>query len=409
MSDTSSSTTAAASADTVRFAIIGCGYVADFYMETIANYPHVKVVRAFDIEPAHAARYTAFWNVPSVTTAAAFFDGLDADVILNLTNPDSHYPVSRDCLERGFNVYSEKPLAMTVDQVFALRDLAQARGLGLASAPCNHLSEAVAGIRATLETGTVGAPLLVYAEMDDGFIARSPYRKWINPSGAPWPYEDEFEVGCTIEHAGYYLTWLIALFGSVRQVHAFSSLRYPGKPVGHKPEAADFSVACLTFESGLVARLTCGVVAPRDHRFTVFGEEGLMTAEDCWFYNTPVRFQRWIQIRRRFMLTPWKTRVALPPAPVTLGKRSAAMMDFARGPLDLVQARRAGRPSRVPLDFCVHFNEVSLAIHESRSRSDVYEVQSRCDSMVPVAISTDPATKRISRVEKHLLPMLGRL
>jgi predicted dehydrogenase len=232
---------------TVRFAIIGCGYVADFYMQTIANYPHVEVVRAFDIEPAHAARYTAYWKVPGVTTAEAFFDGLEADVILNLTNPDSHYPVSKDCLERGFNVYSEKPLAMKIDEVFALRDLATARGLSLGSAPCNHLSEAVAGIRETLETGSIGTPLLVYAEMDDGFIAKSPYKKWTNLSGAPWPYEDEFEVGCSIEHAGYYLTWLIALFGSVREVHAFSSLRYPGKPVGHKPEAADFSETGLAF------------------------------------------------------------------------------------------------------------------------------------------------------------------
>ena len=55
---------------TVRFAIIGCGYVADFYMQTIVNYPHVEVVRAFDIEPAHAARFTAYWKVPGVTTAA---------------------------------------------------------------------------------------------------------------------------------------------------------------------------------------------------------------------------------------------------------------------------------------------------------------------------------------------------
>jgi len=86
---------------TARFAIIGCGYVADFYMQTIVNYPHVEVVRAFDIEPAHAARYTAYWKVPGVTTAEAFFDGLEADVILNLTNPDSHYPAGLEGLSEA--------------------------------------------------------------------------------------------------------------------------------------------------------------------------------------------------------------------------------------------------------------------------------------------------------------------
>lgn len=393
----------------IRFAIIGCGYVADFYMQTIANYPHVQVVRAFDIDPDHASRFTAFWKIPSVTTREAFFDGLDVDIILNLTNPDSHFLVSKDCLEHGHAVYSEKPLAMQFSEVEELRDLALAKGLALGSAPCNHLSEAVAAIRTALTQGNIGNPLLVYAEMDDGFIAKSPYENWINPSGAPWPYEDEFEVGCTIEHAGYYLTWLIALFGSITEVHAFSSLRFPGKPVGHGQEAPDFSVACLKFESGLVARLTCGVVAPRDHQFKVFGAEGLLTSEDCWFYQTPVAFKRWIRVRRRFMLTPWTTKVALEKSPVDLPKSGAAAMDFARGPIEVVNAMRDKRASRLPLDFCVHFNEVSLAIHESRNRSDVYRVTSRCDSYAPIAISDRPEDKKLSVWDRYLVPLLGRL
>ncbi len=393
----------------MRFAIIGCGYVADFYMQLVENHPDVSVVRAFDINPDHAARFTAHWKVPSVTTQAAFFDGLKVDAVLNLTNPAAHFAVSRDCLEAGYPVYSEKPLAMEFAEVKALRDLALAKGLPLASAPCNHLSEAVAALRGSLEKGNVGKPLLVYAEMDDGFIAKSPYENWINPSGAPWPYEDEFEVGCTLEHAGYYLTWLIALFGSVTQVHSFAALQYPGKPTGGAPEAPDFSVACLTFESGLVARLTCGVVAPRDHQFKIFGDEGLMTADDCWFYETPIAFQRWIRVRRRFMLMPWPTKVKVAKPVVELPKSGAAAMDFMRGPIEMVAARRAGRGSRLPLDFCVHFNEVSLAIHNSTSRAETYDVKSRCTTLSPVTISNDPGQKDLSFVERRILPLLGRL
>lgn len=388
-----------------RLAIIGCGFVADFYMESVKSYPGVTIVRAFDIDPAHAARFTAHWNVPSVTDAAAFYDGLEVDAVLNLTNPDNHYTVSADALERGHSVYSEKPLAMDFGDIEKLRDLAQAKGLGLASAPCNHLSEAFGAVRDGLVAGEVGAPLLTYAEMDDGFIARSPYTRWINPSGAPWPYEDEFAVGCTLEHAGYYLTWLIALFGSVKEVHAFASLRYPGKPVPGTFEAPDFSVACLTFESGMVARLTCGVVAPRDHRFIVFGEEGQLSAEDSWFYNTPVTFRRWLRVRRRFMLTPWKTRVPQAKSPVAVDSRTAASMDFVRGALEMVQARRDDRPSRVPLDFCVHFNEVSLAIHNAPTRDHVYRVQSRVTSMQPIVAAPEPPR---GRLEQAMLRFLKR-
>ena len=393
----------------LRFAIIGCGYVADFYMQTVQNHPEATVVRAFDIEPAHAERFTRYWKVPAVTSAEAFFEDLEVDAILNLTNPDSHFDVSKMCLNQGYSVYSEKPLAMRYDDIVTLQDLAKEKQLALASAPCNHLSEAVAAMRGALIKGNIGKPLLVYAEMDDGLIARSPYKSWINPSGAPWPYEDEFEVGCTLEHAGYYLTWLIALFGSITEVHAFSSLCYPGKPVLHGPEAPDFSVACLKFENGMSARLTCGVVAPRDHQFKIFGDEGLMTAEDCWFYETPVAFQRWIRIRRRFMLTPWTTKVKVAKSPVPLPKSGAAEMDFIRGPIEMVNAVKEQRLSLVPLDFCVHFNEVSLAIHESKTRKEVYQVQSRCQSYSPIDISEDEASKDLSFFERKILPMLGRL
>ena len=45
---------------------------------------------------------------------------------------------------------------------------------------------------------------LVYANFDDGMIApkTAPWL-WRNEAGVAWPAKDEFEVGCTFEHAGY--------------------------------------------------------------------------------------------------------------------------------------------------------------------------------------------------------------
>ncbi|MEM9036545.1 MAG: Gfo/Idh/MocA family oxidoreductase [Actinomycetota bacterium] len=391
----------------IRFGIIGCGFVADYYMATLANYPHVRIERAYDRNPANAERYSAHWGVPSVADEDAFYDGLDVDAVLNLTNPSSHYEVSRTALERGYAVYSEKPIAMDVDEVLDLRDLAFDKDLPLASAPCNHLSEAFATLRSGIAAGHIGRPLLAYAEMDGNFIARSPFQDWVNPSGAPWPYEDEFAVGCTLEHAGYYLTWLIALFGSVTEVHAYGSLRYPGKPVDDDAaEAPDFTVACLEFANGMSARLTCGVVAPSDHQFRIFGDEGVMHVEDSWFYDTPVKYKRWLQVRRKFMLTPWFTTLKPTPPPFELPKTGSAQMDFIRGPVEMVTAAREGRESRVPLDFSVHFNEVSLAIHTAHERRAVYQVRSRVDDLAPVEVA---GGERSSVLEDRIIPVAEKL
>jgi hypothetical protein len=94
------------------------------------------------------------------------------------------------------------------------------------------LSETAQTIWKLLREQAIGTPRLVYAELDDGNVAAMDYPTWISASGAPWPARDEFEVGCTLEHAGYHLTWLTAFFwpgaphdhfrkgGSARQRHA---------------------------------------------------------------------------------------------------------------------------------------------------------------------------------------------
>ncbi|MCZ7672783.1 MAG: Gfo/Idh/MocA family oxidoreductase [Chloroflexi bacterium] len=59
------------------------------------------------------------------------------DIIVNLTNPHSHYAVSQAALAANKHVYSEKPLAMDYEEAKELVEMARRKGLYLASAPCN--------------------------------------------------------------------------------------------------------------------------------------------------------------------------------------------------------------------------------------------------------------------------------
>ena len=393
----------------IRFGLVGCGYVADNYMFSLRQYPAAQVVRAFDIAPAHAARFRACWGIETVETREAFLDGLDCDLVLNLTNPGAHYEVSKACLEAGFPVYSEKPLAMAFPDVERLAALAAGKGLLLTGAPCNHLGEAAQAVRRALAQGRIGKPLLAYAEADDDLIALAPVQLWKNLSGAPWPREDEFEVGCTLEHVGYYLTWLVFFFGPITDVTAFAALQHPGKPVEKGAvEGPDFSVASLRFASGVAARVTCSVVAPRDHALKIFGSEGELQAEDCWFYQTPVTYRRWMRVRRRLLLTPWRNKVPLDPAPVAMKQGSAVGMDFIRGPIEAVTAAREGRPSRVGTDFCIHVNEAALAIHHAAGNPGRYAMKTTCASPAPIASPHD-ADAGAGFLDRRVPPLLDRL
>ncbi len=126
---------------------------------------------------------------------------------------------------------------MDIGEAEHLVALARERGLQIASAPSSVLGEAAQTARRAIEDGTVGDVRLAYAEMEDSMVFRENYRSWRSLSGAPWPAEDEFAVGCTLEHAGYYLTWLCEFFGPVEEMTAFSAKLFPDKGTDQAPEA----------------------------------------------------------------------------------------------------------------------------------------------------------------------------
>jgi predicted dehydrogenase len=363
--------------------IIGCGFVADLYMRSFAQYSDVTVTVAYDQDDERAAAFGRHWDVATVNSLEEFLNAIPDDcLVLNLTNPKAHYEINTAVLTAGFSVYSEKPLAMSMDEARALYELAQTKGLLLASAPCSLLGESAQVLGKAIRDNVAGSIRLIYAELDDGFIPQAPYKDWISESGAPWPAEDEFQVGCTLEHAGYYLGWLIGHFGSIRKVVAASAEVLPDKASSGTP---DFSVATLFFESGLVARLTCSIVAPHDHRIRLIGDKGVLEVKQAWDNTAPVRFFRRMRVRRRLLELPFGRRLQRPKSShAKVGRWGAASMNFALGPLEMLDAQAESRVCRLSADFALHMNEVTLAIQNARESGAAYETTTRCDPVAPM-------------------------
>ena len=381
--------------NTMNIAIVGCGFVADFYMITLRNYPHLTVTGVYDKDDERKLRFAKYYAANDYKDFQALLNDPGVDIVLNLTNPRSHYEVSKACLEAGKHVYSEKPLAMNIDDARELVALAKSKGLYLSGAPCSVLGECAQTIWHQLRLGSIGKVRLVYAELDDGLVHKMRYKKWLSESGTPWPYKDEFEVGCTLEHAGYYVTWLLAFFGPVRRVTPFASCLIPDKQTDVElgEQGADFSVVCLEFESGMVARLTCSIVAPHDHALRIFGDDGILSTDECWNYSSPV------MLKRRTKLALWAEKYPLLTVLFGLGAKrcrqvkntdyqhrykGTTQMDFARGVAELAEAIEQQRESRLSADFCLHVNEIVLAIENPQISGGAHEIQSRFEPMEPM-------------------------
>jgi predicted dehydrogenase len=382
-------------------ALVGCGFVADFYAVTLRNYPALEVLGVYDRDGTRARRFGEYFDLPVFPSFDDLLSHPRVEMVLNLTNPGSHFEVSMACLRAGKHVYSEKPLALRMDHARALVDTASAAGLTLSAAPCNLLGESAQTLWRALRRERIGRPLLAYAQLDDGATHRMSFESWAVESGTPWPFLDEFQAGCVLEHAGYYLTWLVAFFGAVTAVTRLTSCLVPDKAVGLEPDRAgpDLSVAVLEHAGGAVSRLTCSTLAPRDHTLTVVGTDGVLKTRDCWHYDGPVRLgaslepHRWRKVRPVRAFRPrhhyWRKRLRLQRSLAatirsTLEQWDAHRMDFARGPAEQAQALRSGREPRLSAVFCLHVTEVLLAIDDRRRDVGRLEIQSPCPPLEPM-------------------------
>ncbi len=281
-----------------RVGIIGCGYVFDHYMSTWSRYPNLLIKGVSDIDKSRLNTVVKAYDLSAYETNEDLLNDPEIDIVANFTSIESHYEVTRGALLAGKNVYSEKPLTTDLEQARSLFALAEEKGLILSCAPSNALSDTSQTLWKAVKDGAVGDVRIVYAEFDDNVIYLMYPETWRSRTGAPWPYLHEYEQGCTYEHVGYHLTWLCAIFGPVETVTAFSKQTLPDKtnlPL-HPSNTPDFSVSCLNFKSGVVARVTCSIGVPYDHRIRIVGNKGMLSADTYRHYQCPVYLERFNQL-----------------------------------------------------------------------------------------------------------------
>lgn len=389
----------------MNIAVVGCGYVAEFYIKTLGNYPNLKLVGAFDTNPSNLSSFSSHWHVRAFDTLEQLLQCKDVVLVLNLTNPRSHYEITKTCLEAGKHVYSEKPLAMDFESAKELAEIARRKSLYLSSAPCSLLCETAQTLWKALRENTIGKVRLIYANFDDGMIAPnlSPWA-WRNETGVAWPAKDEFEVGCTYEHAGYLLTWLAAFFGPARKVTSFAACLIPDKGIAVDSMAPDFTVGCIEYDGGIVARLTCSVVAPKDKSLTIIGDAGVLTVANvrndvCPVYlrklpATPSqaaierrvnRLRKWVRANGN---RDWQRRRKLPLTrkPPAIFVSESKPVDFCRGIAEMAAAIKEKRPCRLSPELGVHITELIEALQYPERENGSREIGSDFPAIEPLGL-----------------------
>ncbi|GAB2174758.1 Gfo/Idh/MocA family protein [Dongia sp. agr-C8] len=434
----------------MKIAFVGCGYVFDIYMRTRWAYPEIEIRGVYDIDARRAAVVSQHYGFKVYPSYAALLADPEVEVVVNLTSIHAHYDVIKQALEAGKHVYSEKPTTKSLEQTRELFALAEARGLVLTGAPCNLYSDAISTAWKALRDNAIGKPVLIYAEMDDNPAHLMRLETVQSPTGAPFPYAEELQEGCTVEHVGYHLVWICAMFGPALSVTAFSKALIERKtetPLS-PADTPDFSVACLNFANGVAARITCSWVAPRDHRLRIIGEQGEIVLDNTFHDQSPVHLERFSRVslaarkaytarnqpligralgiggRRQPLVRRWKSHAVEAERGVGrslkhrfvswLRRREIYAQDKLLGIAEMMRAMGEGRPQPMPPDFLLHLNELTLLIQGAGTNGIATVPQTSFKPLTPLpdAISGRrdyAASYRPHRLEKLMARVVEKL
>jgi predicted dehydrogenase len=88
----------------MKIAIVGTGFVADYYMATLRNYPELELRGVYDRSPERLKAFAAHYGAQVYDSFDAVLADPDVQIVVNLTTPESHYEISRAVLAAGKHV-----------------------------------------------------------------------------------------------------------------------------------------------------------------------------------------------------------------------------------------------------------------------------------------------------------------
>jgi predicted dehydrogenase len=267
----------------VNIGVVGCGDAAQhiYLPEFRSIEDRALLVAVCDrVEERAQAAQRRFGAKASYTDLDRFLRHSDAEIVLNLTPHHAHAAVSRAALEAGRHVYTEKPMAQSLEDATQLIEAARAHGVKLACAPLTLLLPTMRRWQQLIREGEIGRPTFARAQalaepLWEGF---SPDHAWYFAAGS----------GPLMDMGVYALTALTGLLGPALRVSAMSGTIMPERIIGDGPFAGtrihtevDDSVHLHLDLGRLFATLDISwcVQASRNAILEVYGDAGTLSGD----------------------------------------------------------------------------------------------------------------------------------
>lgn len=250
----------------ISFAIIGCGKIAEKHAMHIQTYGCLVAVcdsveaKAKILADKYAVDY--FLSVEDLLATKK-----EIDVVVICTPNGLHAQHTIQCLNKGYHVLVEKPMAIVSPDCKAMMAASVNSGKHLFIVMQNRFNPPVLAVRKALNEGMFGK---LYSIQLTCFWNRD--KKYYEDS---WKGTKELDGGILFTQFSHFIDLLYWLFGEVKTVHAIT------KNVAHNgvTEFEDCGVVTLEFVNGIIGTVNFSVnsfAKNREGSLTILGEKGIV-------------------------------------------------------------------------------------------------------------------------------------
>ena len=355
---------------TMGIGIVGCGSISMDYAVGLQKYPFLHLRACTDLDERRAKKLAEDYGIPGVYSFDAMLADPHIELIVNLTPPLAHVPVSTEVVKAGKHVYCEKPFAPTFKEAAALVKLAQSMGVRVGSAPDTFLGAGIQTCRSLIrDRHVIGTPVAATA-----FYASHGHETW-----HPRPeFFYQNGGGPLFDMGAYYITALVTLLGSVRRVGGVGHASLQERMIVNTPERHGERIPVetpthitgfLEFEDNVVATMLMSFDV-WDHHLPfveIYGTTGSMVVPN------PSTFEGPIQLR-----------------PCDGPEWQSVPLEFPRGlhrgigVADMAFSIMQNEPHRSTAELALHVTEVMEALSASCSTGKVVDIQTTCPTIIPM-------------------------
>jgi predicted dehydrogenase len=267
--------------DVTKVGIVGLGRWAKVLARAAAKSSALRIVAATSRTEEKRAAFTREFGIPAVGDLVTLLaDPAIAGVILTVPN-EQHLPLAREVAMAGKHVYTEKPIASTLEEGIEIADLEARYGVTVTVGHSARLMAGIRQIRKAIDAGELGRVAFMEANFSNERALELTPQTW------RW-YKHRAPGGPLSQLAIHQFDVLHYLGGEIAEA---SSMASKLSPVG--AEVDDQSMTLVKFADGKIGYVGSCWTSPGIFAVRVFGSKGLMHYEiDFGTWDTPEELHR---------------------------------------------------------------------------------------------------------------------